>query len=199
MPGASRGRRPGTSRTREAILAAARKQFADRGYERASLRAIAAQAGVDAALISHFFGSKQRLLVAAVELPFDPRRLVPEVLAGPRRSIGERLARAVVSLLEDPEARSRVTSLVRAAATEPAAARMVRDLLTRRVFGPVARQLGADNALLRANLAGSQVVGLVMARYVVGVEPLASLPAADLVTAIGPTFQRYLTGPLPAG
>jgi AcrR family transcriptional regulator len=196
MVGASRGRRPGASRTREAILAAARRQFAERGYERTSLRTIAAEAKVDAALIAHFFGSKQRLFVSVVEPPFDPEEVVPGVIAGPRSRTGERLARVIVTLLEDPEARGRAVGLVRAAATEPAAARMVRDLLTRRILTPVARSLGVGDALLRANLVGSQVVGLVMARYVVRVEPLASLPPERLVSAIAPTLQRYLTGPL---
>jgi AcrR family transcriptional regulator len=198
MQKASRGRRRGETRTREAILSAARRRFAEHGYDRASLRSIAADAGVDPALIAHFFGSKQRLFVAVVELPLDPEQVVPQVLAGPRSEIGERLARAIVSVLENREARTRVTGLVRAAATEPAAARMVRDLLTRRVFTPLAQRLGTGDALLRANLVGSQVVGLVMARYVVGLEPLASLPSDRLVAAIGPTFQRYLTDPLGA-
>jgi AcrR family transcriptional regulator len=189
MTKASRGRRPGASVTREAISAAARRQFAERGYDRASLRSIAAEAGVDAALIAHFFGSKERLFVAVVELPIDPELVLPQVLDGPRGKTGERLARVLVDVLEDGEARRRITGLVRAAATEPAAARMVRELLTRRVFSPLAH-------LLRANLLGSQVVGLVMARYVVGVEPLASLPRDTLVAAIAPTLQRYLTEPL---
>jgi len=196
MQRASRGRRPGPSSTRDAIARAAQRQLAERGYERASLRAIAAEAGVDAALIAYFFGSKEQLFVAVVGLPFDPELIVSEVVPGPPDGIGRRLASTIVAVLEDPEARGRITGLVRAAATEPAAARMVRDLISKRVLGPIARQLGADQALLRANLAGSQVVGLVMARYVVGVEPLASLPTDDLVAAIAPTFQRYLTGSL---
>jgi AcrR family transcriptional regulator len=191
---ANRGRRPGASRTREAITQAARRQFGERGYERASLRSIAAEAGVDPALIAHFFGSKQRLFVAVIGLPVDPDLLVAEIVGGPRRAIGERFARTVLSLLEDPETRGRITGLVRAAATEPAAAEMVRDLITRQILGPIARQLGTDRARLRATLAGSQVVGLVMARCIVGVEPLASAPAADVAKAIAPTFQRYLTG-----
>ena len=195
MEKASRGRRPGTSCTRSAIEAAARRQFAERGY-RASLRSIASEAGVDSALIAHFFGSKQQLFVAAVEPPIAPELIVAQIVRGPRRGIGERLARTILAALEDPEAREQITGLVRAAATEPAAARMVRELITQRLLGPVASALGADQAPMRATLAGSQIVGLVMSRYVVGVEPLASLPAEDVVAAIGPTLQRYLTAPL---
>ena len=196
MAEASRGRRPGTSRTRESIAEAARRQFGERGYDRASLRSIAAEAGVDAALIAHFFGSKAQLFVEVVGLPVDPSFIVTRIVEGSRRTAGERLASTVLSLLENPQTRARFTGLVRAAATEPAAARLVRELITEHILGPVAGRLGADHAQLRANLVGSQVVGLVMARYVVGVEPLASLPVDGVVAAIAPTFQRYLTGPL---
>jgi AcrR family transcriptional regulator len=190
------GRRPGESGTREAILRSARREFAQRGYERTTIRAIAADAAVDPALVAHFFGSKQQLFLSVVELPFEPDIVLPRLLAGDRAEVGERLAGFIVSVLEDPDARSRITGMVRAAATEPAAARMLRELLTRRVFVPLADALGVDDAQLRANLVGSQIVGLVMARYIVGVEPLATLPSADVVRAIAPTLQRYLTGSL---
>ncbi|MGH3007565.1 MAG: TetR family transcriptional regulator [Gaiellaceae bacterium] len=189
------GRRPGASGTREAIARAARRLFAERGYDRTTLRAIAADAAVDPALVVHFFGSKQELFLSVVELPFEPAEVLPEILAGDRDAVGRRFARFVVGVLEDPEARSRMTGIVRAAASEPAAARIMRELLTSRVLGPLAASLGADDAPLRATLAGSQVVGLVMARHVVGVEPLASLEPDALVDAVGPTFQRYLAEP----
>jgi AcrR family transcriptional regulator len=192
----TRGRRPGTSGTREAILAAARRQFAERGYDRTSLRAIAAEAGVDPGLVTHFFGSKQRLFVEVVEFPLDPAETLPEVFSGDPATIGRRLAELLVSLLESPDARARIIGIVRAAASEPEAARMVRELLMREIWAPAAELLGVDDAELRMNLVGSQVVGVVMARYVVGAEPLASLPAEKLVDAIGPTLQRYLAEPL---
>jgi AcrR family transcriptional regulator len=190
------GRRPGASGTREAIARAARRLFAERGYDRTTLRAIAAEAAVDPALVVHFFGSKQGLFLSVVELPFEPAEVLPEILAGDRTAVGRRFARFVVGVLEDPEARSRMTGIVRAAASEPAAARIVRELLTSRILGPLAASLGADDAPLRATLTGSQVVGLVMARHVVGVEPLASLEPEALVDAVGPTFQHYLAEPL---
>lgn len=158
--------------------------------------AIASDAGVDAALVSHFFGSKQRLFVEVVELPFEPETVIPAMLTGDRETVGLRLARFALALLENPDARDRMLGLVRAAASEPEAGAMVRDLLTSRVFEPIAEALEVDDAQLRANLVGSQTVGLVMARCVVAVEPLASLPADVVVAAIAPTFQRYLTGPL---
>lgn len=190
------GRRPGASGTREAIAAAARRHFADRGYDRTSLRGVAAEAGVDPSLVSHFFGNKQRLFVSVVELPFDPEAILPVILAGDRETIGLRLSRFVLTALEGEDARRRFTGLIRSAASEPEAARLVRELVTRKVFSPIAESLGVDDAPLRAALAGSQIVGLIMARHVVAVEPLASTPADEIAEAVGGTLQRYLTGPL---
>jgi AcrR family transcriptional regulator len=191
-----RGRRPGPSGTREGITRAARRQFAEAGYDRTTIRSIAAEAAVDPALVIHYFGSKQQLLLAVVELPFEPEDVLPRLLEGPRASVGERLARFVLGVLEDPDARAKWTGMIRAAASEPEAARMLRELLERRVFGPLAAALGSDDAALRANLVGSQVVGLIMARSIVAVEPIASVRAETIVSAIAPTLQRYLVGAL---
>lgn len=190
------GRRPGDSGTREAIRAAASRLFAEQGYDRTSMRAVAAEAGVDPKLVAHYFGSKQELFVSVVELPFDPAVLVPAIFAGDRERIGERLARFIVGVLEDPEGRRRMTGLVRAAASEPEAARLVRELLGREVFSRITETLEVEDADVRASLVGSQVVGLAMARYIVGIEPLASLPPDAVVAAIAPTLQRYLVEPL---
>ena len=188
------GRRVGTSTTREAILEAAQRSFAACGYDRTTIRAIASEAGVDPALVVHFFGSKQQLFLAVMDLPFEPEEVLPGILAGSRRTVGERFARFIVGVLEDEQARSVLTGMVRAAASEPEAARMLRDLISRRVVAPIAATLGAKDAQLRATLVGSQIVGVVMARYVVAVEPLASLDPERLVAALGPTLQRYLVG-----
>jgi len=190
------GRRPGESGTREAIAAAARAQFAERGYDRTSLRSVAADARVDPTLVSHFYGTKQELFVAVVGLPFDPAAVLPRLLGGDRSAVGERLARFILGLLETEEGRRRVTGLIRSAASEPEAARLVREIVTRDVFTPIVESLGVDDAPLRASLVGAQVVGLVMARHVVAVEPLASTDADTLARAIGPNLQRLLTEPL---
>jgi AcrR family transcriptional regulator len=189
-----RGRRPGTSGTREEIARAARKQFSELGFDRATIRSIAAEAGVDPALVIHHFGSKQRLFVEAVELPFPPEQLIDQLASGPRSQVGERTIRFILSVLADEDARARWIGLLRAAVTEPEATRVFREILTTRIFRPLAEQLGMDEAPLRASLAGSQIVGLVMARHVVHVEPLASLDEERLIKAIAPTIQRYLTG-----
>ncbi len=190
------GRRPGESGTREAIRAAAARLFSEQGYDRTSLRAVAAAAGVDPKLVAHYFGTKQGLFFAVVELPFDPAVAVPAIFAGPREEIGERLARFFVGVVENPEGRRRVTGLVRAAASEPEAARLVRALIGREVIGRIVAELDVDDAGLRASLVGSQLVGLAMARYIVGIEPLASQPPDAVVAAFAPNLQRYLTGPL---
>lgn len=194
------GRRPGDSGTREAIRAAAIEQFSERGYDRPSMRSIAQQAGVDPALVSHFFGSKHALFLNVVELPFDPAQAVPLIFAGADRAdVGARLAAFLLSIFEQPAGRQRVIGLVRAAASEPEAARMVRDLVTREIIARLVEELRVEDAQLRANLVGSQVVGLVMARYIVGLEPLASLPAEEVAAIVAPTLQRYLVEPLGGG
>ena len=190
------GRRPGPTTTRDAIAEAARSQFAGLGYDRATIRAIAAEAGVDPALVVHFFGSKRDLFAAAMAPPFDPAEVMPRVLTGPRSQLGRRLAEFAVGQLEQPEAQRVITGVVRAAASEPQAAAMVRDLVAERVVSAIAERVPGPDARLRANLVASQVIGLVMARYVIRVEPLASLPREELVRAIAPTLQRYLTAPL---
>ena len=190
------GRRPGTSGTREAILAAARRQFAERGYERTTLRSVAAEADVDPALVVHFFGSKQGLFLAGVELPLEPADFADRVAESPREQIGEVVARFVLGVLDDTEARSRWLAMIRAAASEPEVARLLRRTLETRVFTPVAEALGVDNAPFRVTLAGTQLVGIAMARHIVGLTPLVEAETETIAAAIAPTIQRYLVEPL---
>jgi AcrR family transcriptional regulator len=194
--GARSGRRPGQSGTREAILDAASHQFAARGYTRASLRAIAREAGVDQKLIAHYYGSKQRLFVAAIGLPLNPAEVLPALLEGPRETLVDRLRELLVFVLGTAEVHRRLTGVVRAAAGEPEVARMMREFMAREVFGPAAKALGGDDATFRLNLVGSQIVGLVMARFVVAIEPLASAAPEVVADTIAPTLARYLVGPL---
>jgi AcrR family transcriptional regulator len=191
-----RGRRPGPSRTREAIAEASRRQFAELGYDRTTIRSVAAEARVDPALVHHYFESKQQLFLAAVELPFDVADLLEQLRSGPRAEVGERIAQFALGVLRNPEALARWTGMIRAAASDPDAAAVLRDVLNERIFEPLAEALGSDNAQLRANLASSQMVGMVMARYVIAIEPLASADDETIAAAIAPTIQRYLVGPL---
>jgi AcrR family transcriptional regulator len=191
-----RGRRPGTSGTREAIAEAARQCFAEAGYDRAGIRAVAERAGVDPALVMHYFGSKQKLFVSVMALPYVPEDVLPGLVSGPRRKAGERLARFVVETLEHPHSRAVLTGMVRAAAAEPEIAALVRDQVSARIVAAIATGIGVDDAPARASLVASQIIGLIMARYVIAVEPLASLDPEALVAWLAPNFQRYLTSPV---
>lgn len=190
------GRRAGSADTRGEILSAARQVFGEHGFENASVRKVAARAGVDPALVHHYFGTKQALFLAAMELPIDFKALVDQVAAGPRSEIGARLVRQTLELWEDPATRSLLMGIVRSATTDEVAAEILRSLLSEGPILALSRASGQPDADLRATLAGSQVVGLAMARYVIGVEPLASASIDDLVRAIGPTVQRYMVGRL---
>lgn len=191
-----RGRRPGESGARAAIEAAARRQFSELGFDRTSLRSVAHEAGVDPGLVRHYFGTKPQLFVGVVELPVDPAVVVPVLMEGDAADVGRRLAQVLVGVMDSEEGRRRMTGLVRAAVSEPEAAQMLRELIADRLFGPLTEHLDIDRPELRAALCGSQTVGLVMARHIVGVEPLASVHAEQLIDAVGATFQRYLTEPL---
>jgi AcrR family transcriptional regulator len=191
------GRRRGASSSRDAILDAARRLFAERGYVGTSLRAIGTEAGVDAALIVHFFGSKAGLLGEAIEWPFDPEDEMGRIVAGGRRRIGEDLARLVVRTWDREGDRNAIMTLLRAATVEPAAAELMREFFQRRLYPPLMRTLRVPDAEVRANLVASQLLGLGVARYVLRLEPLASMGEDEVVRWLGPILQRYLTGRAP--
>lgn len=191
-----RGRRPGESRTREALLAAAREQFAETGYERTTVRAIAGRAGVDPALIFQFFGSKEGLFTAAVAWPFSPAEAVAAIVDGPRSQMGRRLATFFTTVWDDPDRRAPVLGMLRAATTSELAGRLLRESLQAHVLGPVAARLDLPDADLRMSLVGAQLVGVGIARYILRMEPMASLDTEGLVDLVAPVFQRYLTGKL---
>jgi AcrR family transcriptional regulator len=190
------GRRPGDSRTYDDVMAAARRQFGEHGYDRTTMRSVAIEAGVDPKLVYHYFGSKQQLFVTATELPFRPAQALPGILAGDPDRIGERMAGFALGILDNPSTGSRMIGLVRAAAAEPVAASMVRDLFAAEFVAPATQILGSDRPQLRMNLLASQLVGLVMERYVIRAEPLASLSPDEVVSLLAPTLQRYLAGHL---
>jgi AcrR family transcriptional regulator len=192
------GRRGGDSGTREAILDAARTLFAERGYAGASLRAIGAEAGVDAALVVHFFGSKAKLLTASVRWPFDPDEAIAQVVSAGRAHAGEALARLFVTTWDDLGDRNPIITLLRSATTEPEAAALTREFMTRRLTEPLLARLGSDQPGLRADLVASQLIGLGITRYVLRLESLAGADPDHVVACAGPALQRYLTGRLPA-
>jgi len=188
-----RGRRPGGADTRGALLEAARAAFVELGYDGATVRGIAERAGVDPAMVNHWFGSKEKLFVAAIQLPVDPSAVLEQVVPGDPEKLGERIIGAFLSVW-DATGGGQLAALVQSITSHQEAAQMLRDLVSRVLVKRLIEAVAPDRTELRANLVGSQLIGLGMARYVVKLEPIASAAPAELVQAIGPTIQRYATG-----
>jgi AcrR family transcriptional regulator len=202
------GRRAGESGTKEAILDAARSNFAEHGYDGATIRSIAADAGVDPALVHHFYGTKERLFGAAMRLPVVPSEILTAALtadpAGSSADLGDRLIRTALGFWDNAGVRATFLGLLRSALTSEQAAVMLREFISEAVLAPVARAaLAADpastpadaaDAEYRAGMVASQVVGLAITRYLLALGPVASASLDDLAATIGPTLQRYLTG-----
>jgi AcrR family transcriptional regulator len=191
-----RGRRPGAPDTRAAILAAARTSFAGKGYAGTTIRGIASVAGVDAALVHHYFGTKDDLFVAALELPIDPREALAPALVGGPEGAGERVLRVFVGVWDDPRNTPVLVAFARSV-LDPSAEHLLSEGFLPVVLQPVGRALGLERPDLRMSLVASQLIGIILGRYVLALEPLASLSADALVTTYAPTIQRYLTGDLP--
>jgi AcrR family transcriptional regulator len=190
-----RGRRPAGENTRAALLAAARVEFTERGFDGATVRAIAQRAGVDAAMVSHWFGGKEGLFVAALDIPVDPTEILSRILDGDPEQTAERILRTFLSVW-DANGGGALAALVRSVASHEQAARMMREFLGRVIFGRIVTAVAPDQPKLRAALCGTQMVGLAMVRYVIRLEPLASADPQTVVAAIAPNLQRYLTGVL---
>ena len=190
-----RGRRPGSPDTRAAILTEARTLFAANGYAGTSVRGVASAAGVDAALVHHYFGTKDDLFLAALQAPIDPRQVLLPVAEGGIDGAGERLLRTFLSVWDDESTRLPLLTLVRSV-FDPERQPLVREGFMRMVMLPIGRALGLDDVELRMSLVGSQLMGIVLARYVVAVEPLASASHDQLVAAYAPALQGYLERPL---
>jgi AcrR family transcriptional regulator len=198
------GRRAGDSGTREAILDSARRQFADRGYDGATIRGIAADAGVDPALVHHFYGTKERLFAAAMSMPVVPSEVLTAALAqAAGAGMGEQLVRMALTVWESTEVHGVFLGLLRSALTSEPAADMFRGFITDAILGPIAAAArsrdpagSADEAAYRAGIVATQMLGLALSRYVLKLEPVASASHAELAATIGPTLDRYLTGPI---
>jgi AcrR family transcriptional regulator len=192
---ASRGRRPGAPDTRAEVLAAARASFGELGFRGTTIRSVAAAAGVDPALVHHYFGTKDDLFVAALEIPVDPREVMAPVVAAGPDGAGERLLRAFLGVWDDPAVQPGLLALARSLLGDDSGP-MVRDAFIPVVVGPVLAQLVVDRPEERIPLVASQIIGLVVTRYVVALPAMAQAPAEDLVARIGPVLQHYLTGDL---
>ncbi|MGY1437261.1 TetR/AcrR family transcriptional regulator [Streptomyces reniochalinae] len=184
--------------TRELILASARGEFAERGYDKASVRAIARGAGVDAALVHHYFGPKEQVFAAAVEGALAPALAVPGLIEGAAPGeVGEAVTRTFLGMWEDRGTREPVLAIVRSAVNNERAAAVFRELLSRNLIARVAAHLGEADARLRVNLAAAQLVGTAILRYVIRLEPLASEPVSAVIGRLAPVVQQHLTGPAP--
>ncbi|GIH98288.1 TetR/AcrR family transcriptional regulator [Planobispora takensis] len=186
------GRRPGSADTRGEILAAARKIFAEKGYDKATIRGIAREAGVDPALVHHYFTSKEGTFVAAMELPVNPEEVVRLLLSGPREEMGERLVRFILTIVSDAQARQPVLALMRTAMTNEQVVGMIREFMIQALLLRVAESLKIPP--IRMEAAFAQMFGVVLVRYVIQLEPLASADAEELIELLAPTIQRYIDG-----
>ncbi|WP_329135095.1 TetR family transcriptional regulator [Streptomyces sp. NBC_01476] len=192
-----RGRPSGTptGATKDRILAAAREEFSARGYDRTSIRSIGRAAGVDPALVHHYYGTKEQVFAAAIEVSFAPAADIPEAVVGGVDGMGERVASFFLRIWENPATREPLLAVVRSAVTNETAASVLRGLVSRTVLAKVAGGLVAPDPEFRVQLAASHLVGVALLRYVVKVEPLASADPAQLVDLVSPTLQHYLTDP----
>ena len=191
--GRPRGANPDDTKAR--ILAAAAAEFGERGYEAASIRSIARRAHVDPRLVHHYFDDKSALVAAVVAVPLRPDRIVQGALDGPVDELGARLLRAVLDAWGNPNVRPAAAAAMRSVMAQGPVSRMLREFLRREIMLRLATRLGdAEDAELRAELAASQVVGIIMVRYVLAFEPVASMTDEELVARVAPVVQFHLTG-----
>jgi AcrR family transcriptional regulator len=190
------GRRRGAPDTKGEILAAARTVFGERGYDGATMRAIAAAASVDPALVHHYFGTKEKLFLAAMEIPFDPAVIADSIASSAAGAgIGERAIRTFLGVWGDPAGRAPMLALLRSAMQHETAARLLRQFVTRAIIGRVLVGFeGVPHGVLRAEAMASHLIGLAIVRYVVKLEPIASVPDEELVALVAPVLQQYYDG-----
>lgn len=191
-----RGRRAAGEDTRAALIAAAREVFVEKGYDGATVRAIAAKAGVDAAMVNHWFGGKEGLFAQSVlQLPFDPAEILKRLLDGPVEEAGERIVRTFVTVW-DATGGGTFTALIRSVTSQPEVAGALKSFLVNAIFRNVLAEIGSEQHELRATLCATQMIGLGIVRYVVRFEPLASVDVDTVIRTVAPNLQRYLTGDL---
>lgn len=187
------GRRPGNPDTRQALLETARRMFADTGFDKTSVRDIAAGAGVDPALIRHYFGSKANLFRETMGWPFEPADVAAQITDGPADEIGIRLTRVFFDAWERPKSRAPLSAILRGAATHEESASLVRQFIGGQLYGQMANMLDGPNAALRIDLAMSQLLGIAYLRHILRVEPIASAPVEEIISRVGPVITSHLT------
>ncbi len=189
------GRRPGLSRSRHDILVAARRLFAERGFESTSLRAISREAGVDPALVHHFFGGKEAMFNAALADVINREEIFDEVIGDDPYGAGERLVGKFLSIWEEKETRESLLAMLRSAVSHPHSAELLGKFMVDGLLRHIAENVEPHDADLRAVLVCSQLLGLALMRYVFGTEPLASAEPEQIARSIGPTLERYFLQP----
>lgn len=201
VPGArKRGRPKGstTGTTKAAILRAASKEFSHAGYEAASLRSVARRAGVDPALVHHYFKDKDDLFVQAMHIPVNPGEIIAQAATAPLEQMGEALVRALLTTWRKPAFRTAATAMIRGLISSSSATKILRPFLQKEIFSRLGSRLPEDSAEPRVALVASQIIGLIVARYIIDLEPVASMDDEQVIELVAPTIQRYLTGELPA-
>jgi len=195
--GVRRGRRGGSAASRDHILETARRQFAEHGFEGTSLRQVARVAGVDPAMIHHFFKGKDELFALSVELPADPEQVLSGVAGSDPGQRAELIVCAVLRLWESP-AQPSLVAFLRGTLGSKAKTALLREMVNRTIISRIMAGVPGtpDEVALRGDLVATQMVGLMMVRYVVRLEPLASAEPEDVVRLVSPNVQRYLTGDL---
>jgi AcrR family transcriptional regulator len=184
-----RGRRAGSPDTREQILDAARERFLADGYQSVTMRSIAVAGGVDVALVSYYFGSKQGLFSAAMSLPTNPAALVASVLAGDLDTLAERLLRSMLAVWDDPVSGAPLRALASTATVDADLSRVVREAVGREIVNRLAKRIGGTGASQRAAAFSTQMAGVIFARYLLRLEPIASMSVDDVVRRLGPSLQ----------
>ncbi len=198
--GTPRRRRPaGSSGSRERILASARELFARNGIRNTSIRAVAAAAGVDSALVHHYFGTKEKLFAAAVQIPIDPMQVIGPLREVPVDDLGYALPSMLLPLWDSEVGAAFIATLRSILAGEEISLfrTFIQDVIGVEVGPRVDNPAGSG--VIRIQFVASQLVGVVMARYILELEPFASLPPEQIAATIAPNLQRYLTGDLPDG
>ncbi|WP_073707303.1 TetR family transcriptional regulator [Glutamicibacter sp. 0426] len=201
VPGArKRGRPKGstTGTTKAAILRAASKEFSHAGYEAASLRSVARRAGVDPALVHHYFKDKDDLFVQTMHIPVNPGEIIAQAATAPLEQMGEALVRALLTTWRKPAFRTAATAMIRGLISSSSATKILRPFLQKEIFSRLGSRLPEDSAEPRVALVASQIIGLIVARYIIDLEPVASMDDEQVIELVAPTIQRYLTGELPA-
>ncbi|MGW6279097.1 TetR/AcrR family transcriptional regulator [Kribbella sp. NPDC055071] len=188
------GRRPGGPDTRGEIMKAARASFAEKGFTATSIRAVAREAGVDAALVHHYFASKDELFIESMALPIDPRQIAASVLDGPLDELGRRIATVFLGIWESADGQERMKAVFRSIVTSDEVARVIREGITQMILQPVSRALPGPDAHLRVALVATQLIGVAIARYLVDLEPIASVDTQTLIDRLAPVLQLHLLG-----